>query len=938
MLLIGIILVLISANVYYYLNIYQQQVNFQKNILSKQSEICSWEIEHHLSHFMSDMNFILFTEDISLFFDDPEARASSTNKIEVFFDRYMQLVSNISLYDDNNNVFTIFKDRSNNLITNIFISREQRQLREIETLEEYDNEYVFFLPAFRDNRVFANIEVRIDTRRYVEFVFDNYYISNTLWQWLVDSEGNVIFSNFPSGILRAEDTGFVVEDVSVTYSGGSLVHKIETPGGPVKVISTYYPIRVMNHNMLVVFSLDASIIVSYIIKSIVTISAATFIVLVVIIIYFIHFIRIEQREKQRSRESELAIKKIFESLPMGIIIKRTDNRIRMINSTALDILKLDSAHSVLGKDISNLFFLFRNYPADDKEGEKESTSEFVYYDPDENEVILYKKEIPATFMGERVLIEAFIDITPIEDARKKEFHFGEAKTEFLKRIGHDIRNPLSGILYMTDALESEAEGSPSKKEKTDLIRKCCDDILSVVNDIVDFSGFETGTTLAEEIPFELDSEIGAAVEPLTGKAVEQKLDLKVTIGKNVPNNLIGDPYHLRHVLTNLISNSIKYTEEGEIRLIVEMKRQLTGIVLLDFTIEDTGAGISPDKLKELNETGSKSGHKSPGNYGINKARQLIQLLKGDLRLESPLYAKDKKWGPGTRAGFYIQVYSNEASKKNLNFDHIRNYRAIRSLVMSEPGGDKSDIQKILGGLGIACYATDFNESIIYDLKSRMADPADHYSIIFIIDSDRSNGFSIARQIHKNNLDQHFLIVMISSANKPGDFIKSKRFGVDHYLIEPYEGSEIFDIIQDNFRNITIPVSDKKLLKKVSTDLQILVVEDNAVNQLVAESMFKSLGYSIDLAVNGKEAINKIREKEYDIVFMDLHMPVKNGLDATCEIREMGYKMPIVAMTANVSDTDRTEAMQAGMNEFVAKPVRIDILKNILIKRFSKYSA
>lgn len=932
--LIAIFLVLVAANVYYYLNIYKQQIDFQKNILYRQTEICSWEIEQHVSNFMNEINFILFTEDISQFFDTPETQSSSIRKIEVFLSKYKQLVTSITLFNKDKEVFSIFKDRNNKLISDIYISREQKDLLVKEKFEESAGEFIFTLPYFRDKVVLANLVVKIDTKKYVESVFSNYHISNTLWQWFINNEGEVFFSNFRSEIINIHDIDQILPDNAGQDADSSIIHQIETEETIYNVISTFYPIKVMDRDMLVVFSIDTSIVVSQIVNSIITIAAATFIVLLLVILFFLYFIRNEQKEKQKSKASENAIKDIFESLPMGIIIKGDDNRIKMINITALRILKINDSDSVLGKDFSNMFFLFRDYPGNGAGGKEESTSEYVYYDTDENELILYKKEIPAVFLGKKVFVEAFIDISPIEQARKNEYIFGEAKTEFLKRVSHDILNPLNGILNMANSLESELNPGRSGTEKINLIRHCCEDILLVVNDIMDFSTFDDSNTLVEEIPFILPDEIDMVIKPLLNKASEKEIEIKTEILENVPKNLIGDPFHIKQVITNLLSNSLKYTQKGIIKLTIGSKSQSAGNIRLNFTVEDTGSGISTGLLEELNRRENIQNLISADNPGLNKTRQLINLMKGDMVIESPAYDITSSGGPGTRVKFHIQVYSNEVSWKSLNFDHITSYKDIRALVLAE-SVEKSGIQTLLKKLGISCETTLFNDSTIDNIKIKLTDTALRYSIIVIIDSERSNGFSIARHLHENHLDENFLIIIVSSVNKPGNFIKSRRFGADHYLIEPFDASEIFDIIQNNFLQVAIPVSEKTKLKKVKSDLNILVAEDNHVNQIVAQSLFKSLGYNIDIVSNGKEAVEKVREKEYDIIFMDIRMPGKNGLDATYEIRKNGYNMPIVAMTANVGETSKTEAIEVGMNDFIAKPVRIDALKNIIIKKFSK---
>lgn len=934
LLLISTILILIAANVYYYLSIYRQQVSFQKNILTRQTEICSWEIEQHISNLVNEINYILFTEDITRFFNDPGVMESSSRKIEVFFSKYGRLITSISVIDNRKNVYTISKDQDDFLVTDRYVSRTQRELHEQETLDDHQREYIFILPTFSNDSVIANMLVRIDTRRYVESVFSNYHIDNTLWQTLLTNDGDVIFSTLSPDMNNFQELDLLINNWPSDGESESNIHKLETPGGLISVISSYYPISIIGNDMLIVFSLDTSIVISSILTSVITISSATFIVLVLIILVFLYFIRKERREKQKSMEAEQSIKDIFESLPTGIIIKGLDGRIRMINSTALEILKIKNPKSVWGKDLSNMFFLFRDYQDSSVKRQTESTSEYVYYDTDDNEIILYKKEILTSFLGEEVLVEAFIDISPIEKARRNEFFFGEAKTEFLKRISHDIRNPLNGIMNIAGSIGPEVDSCKSVVDKTELIRRCCNDIMLVVNDIMDFSGFEEGSTLVEEVPFILSEEIEIALNPFREKAEEKGIKLTSEISSKIPFKFIGDPFHLRQILTNLVSNSIKYTTEGEISLCVSIRKQISGNILIEFILEDTGAGISPELTDILNQNGNEKQSVPGGGFGLRKTRQLISLMKGDIRIESPVFNNPEKGGPGSRVTFSVQFYSNEVSGKNLDFSNLKSYKDIRALVLAEPGEDKQEISNLFSVLNISSQTTEFNESTIDLLKSRISDQYAGYSILVLIDSQKSNGFTMARSLHENQLDQKFLIILISSVNKPGNFLKSRRFGADHYLIEPYDRSEIFDIIQTNFPHVAIPHTKKSTLKRVRNDLNILVAEDNHVNQIVAKSLFKSIGYDIDIATNGKEVIEMVKKKHYDIIFMDIRMPEKNGLDTTYEIRRLGYKMPVIAMTANAGETDKTSAIEVGMNDFIVKPVRIDILKNIMIRKFA----
>ncbi len=628
-----VIVIILAANIYYYLNIYNQQINFQKSILCSQTEICSNEIENHISDLEKDLDYFLITEDISRFFIDSEMQSRSIGKMEVLLSKYKNLVSGISIYDNTKNVFVLVKDQNENMISNQFVSREQTVLEVDETTLDLHGAPSLTIPVILSDEAVANVVVKIDIQKYTESVFANYHIANTLWQWLITEDRNIVYGNFMADDSFTEIITDVVLDQPAM--AGSLIHKLDAGNGPKKVISTYYPVKLLQNDAIIIFSLDASTIISYIANSIMIIAATTFLVLIIIIFFFLYFIRIERKERLSLKESEQALKNILESLPLGIIIKSAENRIQMINAAALDILKISSASSVLGKDISNMFFISgttRNsvpVPGDN------NASKVVWYDTDDNEVVIYKKEIPSSFLGNKVMVEAFMDISAIDLSQKKELRFRKAMTEFLRKVNHDIRNPLNGIINMADLMNCNTSEGSGDNDKISLIKQSCEEIMSVVNDITDFSG------------------------PFTPEDVSEKTD---------------------------------------------------------------NQDISLNNENPVLNTGS---------------------------------------------------------------------------------------------------------------------------------------------------------------------------------------------------------------------LNILVAEDNDINKIVASSMFKSLGYVIDIASDGKEALQKIKSKDYDIIFMDINMPLKNGIDTTYEIRKLGYTMPIIAMTAKAHDSDRAEALSVGMDDFISKPVNKEIVRNILLKRFSR---
>jgi len=228
-----------------------------------------------------------------------------------------------------------------------------------------------------------------------------------------------------------------------------------------------------------------------------------------------------------------------------------------------------------------------------------------------------------------------------------------------------------------------------------------------------------------------------------------------------------------------------------------------------------------------------------------------------------------------------------------------------------------------------------DEEPLKKIEENLKKSSNKYHLILIKDNASFDGIGFARKLHEKGLSDRFFIAIISSNDQPGNYVKCKMNGVDYYLIRPYEASEIFEMLQDNFTSLRVKEKDLPELNKLKKNIHILLAEDNIINQRVAQTIFKNLGYEITIAQNGQDCVDKIKENTFDIIFMDIMMPQKDGLEATAEIRSGGYKIPIVAMTANAREEDKTKAFDSGMNHYLAKPVRIEEIKAVLIRYFSE---
>jgi len=244
---------------------------------------------------------------------------------------------------------------------------------------------------------------------------------------------------------------------------------------------------------------------------------------------------------------------------------------------------------------------------------------------------------------------------------------------------------------------------------------------------------------------------------------------------------------------------------------------------------------------------------------------------------------------------------------------------------------------MLNNFGVKARLNFYHEKSINLIEANIQEEKDRNHIILLRDSINFDAFEFVEKLNEKKLIGKFLVIVTSSNDQKGNYVRSRKLGIDYYLIEPCQGSELFDILQDNFPNVRVAQTGSVLKSKLRKEVSILLAEDNLMNQKLARSFFKNLGYEIDIAENGVEVVKMVDEKDYDIIFMDVMMPEMDGWDAAKEVRKKDYNMPIVPITADFSEDAKARAKMEGMNDFISKPVRIEELKRVLMRWFTESS-
>jgi signal transduction histidine kinase/CheY-like chemotaxis protein len=929
-----VVVIIVGLNVLLFYQSYLRQISYQRNILFQQAENAGDEIESVVSAFESDINKILFYDDIAEIFSSSDIKEIGMRNLKVFYSTYTDLIKNIYIYDRNKNVLNLFKDKKGDFIVDHYVAQRQAVLEERDIIRIKNNNYQFFLPVFKGDKVYGNIIVAVDFTRYMNSVLNKYYLENVLWQSIVDSAGNILSTNIGPEV---EFTGINIITANLKKEVKDYIrHTAYVDNKKEVLISVYYPVIILKQSFSLVFSLNNSIIHDYILGKMFLSAGLSLFILFSSLFILLQIIRRKTRSGHEVSSELKRLELIIDNLPIGLLILDSDRKVKTINKTAKELLLLKDNENVIGKNVSDRFLLSKNYYSDEDNVSAYDSNQFILYQKEGNEVVVYKKEVPFPLDDKIVFLEAFIDITSVEKSRKYAVAANTAKSEFLASMSHEIRTPMNGIIGMTDALDQQ-NLSPAQKEYVEIVKKSADLLLNIIDDILDFSKIESGKMQLEEIPFKLREETKLSLDLFRPIINEKKLKLSVNINPDIPENIIGDPFRLRQVLSNLISNAVKFTHEGEIAVGVKLEEEYSGNMTLLFYVEDTGVGIPEKKIESIFSSFTQADDSTPRKYGgtglgTTISKQLVNLMHGEIWVESPSSISKSKKYPGSKFSFTIEVFSNEKLDKNLNFDNITEFSQVEALVLTGNIEGKVRLVYFFKQIGIKYEGFKFQIDKLKDLNNKLKEKGKDLKLIFIMDEPNYKGFEIAHKLKEKSITDSYIVFIISSNHKPDNYILAKREGADYYLIQPFEHEDLLNYLHDTFPNVKITAEEET--RRLRTDLSILVAEDNIINQKVAETIFNNLGLKIEIANDGKETVEKFNSKKYDIIFMDLVMPNKDGIQATVDIRGTGSQIPIIAMTATASKQTQAQAIASGMNDYIIKPVKLETVRNILLKWFS----
>ena|GEM_PF-1269019 len=661
------------------------------------------------------------------------------------------------------------------------------------------------------------------------------------------------------------------------------------------------------------------------------------------------------------KKVEQQLTHVVESIPSGLILVDSTGKIEMVNN-ALEHMFGFPRRELIGKFVECLVAKqfrdghsdkVRQFFQEPKSRLMVPNSPFQGMRSDGKMINLEIGLNPIESGGELKVLATLVDISLRKKSEEKlqifadnmemknlELDFALAKAEeatrskgdFLANMSHEIRTPMNGVIGMTGLL-LDTNLDKEQRQFAETIRNSGESLLSIINDILDFSKIEAGQLDLEQIDFDLQVLMDDVATLMAFKAEEKNLEFIYFVDPQIPVHLFGDPGRVRQVLVNLIGNAIKFTTDGEVLVRVELDSELNEQCSLRFSIQDTGPGIAEEHHLRLfdrfeQEDGSTTRKHGGTGLGLAICKQLAELMNGEIGVNSEVGKGSEFWFTGRF----------KKGQRGAGIPILQKFDGIKVLIVDDNQTNREILSKQLCNQGVSVIEAANGKQALQILAQSYEQKQMISVAILDMLMPEMDGMTLVKKIRQDKHYDDIPMILMSSVGRRGNAKKAQNLGFKAYLPKPVRRVDLFDslaiVLKGESINVQPMLTRHNLKEARKANAHILLTEDNLTNQQVAKAILRKMGHQVEIANNGKEAIQALAKNKYDLVLMDIQMPEMDGYQATAEIRDpnsqvLQHNIPIIAMTAHAMEGDREKCLNAGMDDYMSKPIEANKLDEML---------